>query len=344
MNGRTISAAWVKGIREVLIGAGLDPAALFHEAGLDLSDLDNPDVRYAPEKISNLWEIATKRSGNPVLGLKVTKASTPVSLDAVAYSMMSCPNLLAAMERLLRYQRIISDAADIALAEEKCGYAMTVELAEGGRPVPRQRSEFVMIILLNFFRWITGRHFAPLSVDFAAPVPVDIQPYMEAFGGTLNFDAQINRLVFSMADMMMPLPTYNPALAAVHDQYAIEHLNRMDDAKISRKTRELIILQLPNGDPSRANIAKALCMGERTLQRRLQEEGTSYHQLLDDTRQELAQQYLRKPHLTLAQITYLLGFGDPSTFCRACKRWFDLSPGEFRSNLSKTPTTSVSMV
>lgn len=342
MNGRMISAAWVRGIREVIVGAGLDAAALFRQAGLELSDLDDPEARFAPEKVSQLWQVAIDRSGNPLLGLKVSEASTPASLDAVAYVMMSCPNLLVALERLIRYVRIISDAADLALVEEEGGYAMTVHLADGGRPVPRQRVEFVMMTTLSFCRWITGRHFIPLRVDFAERAPADVQPYQEAFDGPLNFDAPAHRLVFSTADLMAPLPTCNPALAALHDRHAIEHLSRLDDAKVSHKTRELIIRKLQDGDPSRADIARTLCMSERTLQRRLQDEGTSYHQLLDDTRQELAQQYLGKPHLTLAQITYLLGFGDQSTFSRACKRWFDSSPGEFRAKLKKTPVTGAS--
>lgn len=85
-----------------------------------------------------------------------------------------------------------------------------------------------------------------------------------------------------------------------------QHLNRLDDTKVTSKARELIIRRLPVGDPSRAEIARALCISERTLQRRLQVEGTSYHALLDDTRKELVQQYLFRDDLTLVQITVCL--------------------------------------
>ena len=72
-------------------------------------------------------------------------------------------------------------------------------------------------------------------------------------------------------------------------------------------------------------------MSERTLMRRLQDEGSSYNQLLDATRRELAQRYLRQKNLSLGQITYLLGFADQSNFFRACKRWFDASPSQYRA-------------
>jgi AraC-like DNA-binding protein len=95
----------------------------------------------------------------------------------------------------------------------------------------------------------------------------------------------------------------------------------------------LIIRRLPNGEPKREEIAKALCMTERTLQRRFQEEGTSFHQVMDDTRRELAERYLGQPHLSLAEAAYLLGFADQGNFTRACKRWFELTPGQYRTRV-----------
>lgn len=335
MNGRTISAAWVKGIRETFHGAGLDPDTLFSEAGLDLTELNNHEARFAPEKISLLWEKATERSGNPALGVIVREATTPVSFDAVAFVMMSCPNLLTGLERLIRYLRIISDAADLALLREEDRYALTVELVSGNRPMPRQRVEFVVITILNFCRRLTGRHLYPLQVDLVHPAPANPEPYHEAFGCPIRFGAPQHRLLFSEHDLTLPLPTSNPDLAELHDRHAAEYLQRLDGAKITTKARDLIIRRLQDGDPSRAEIARALCMSERTLQRRLQGEGASYHELLDETRRDLARQYLRQSELTLAQITYLLGFGDQSTFSRACKRWFDQSPGEYRLFLKR---------
>ena len=87
------------------------------------------------------------------------------------------------------------------------------------------------------------------------------------------------------------------------------------------------------GEPKRDLVASELCMSERTLRRRLEEEATSFIQLLDDTRRELAEQYLERLHLSLPQAAYLLGFSDQSSFFRACRRWFDRSPGQYRSKL-----------
>ena len=334
MSDRSTSASWVRGIAEKLKASGLDVQALFDEAGLDMTALNDPDTRYATEKISLLWELAAARSGNPVIGLAMPHLMPPAGFDVLAYAMMTCSNLLAAMHLMVRYLRVVSDAASVMLQEDDEGYWVALELFGGERAVPRQRMEFVLVTLLTFFRWTAGRDIHPLTVDFVDAAPADLQPYRDAFQCPLRFNAPAHRMLFSHADLALPLPTSNPVLAELHDRFAGERLDRLDNAKISSKTRELIIRRLPNGDPQRSDIAAALCMGERTLQRRLQEEGTSFQELVDDTRRDLARHYLGQRHLMLSQAAYLLGFSNQSTFCRACKRWFGMSPGEYRSGLA----------
>jgi AraC-like DNA-binding protein len=105
------------------------------------------------------------------------------------------------------------------------------------------------------------------------------------------------------------------------------------DAHSSYRAREAIIRRLPDGEPRRDQVAGDLGMSERTLQRRLEAEATSFIELLDGTRRELADQYLGRLHLTLAQAAYLLGFADQSSFFRVRKCWFALSPGQYRNQL-----------
>ena len=97
--------------------------------------------------------------------------------------------------------------------------------------------------------------------------------------------------------------------------------------------RAVIIRHLPDGEPQRPRIATILGMSERTLHRRLAAEGTSFQHLLDDTRRELAQHYLGQRNLSLADIAYLLGFTDQSSFFRASRRWFGTSPRDYRIRL-----------
>jgi AraC-like DNA-binding protein len=332
---RTTSAAWVSGIVRMLESQGLDVRALFEELGMDMAALTQLDARFPTEKVSRLWQLAALRSGNPAIALTAPRMAQLASFEVLGYAMMSCPNLLAGLERLARYLRIVTEAGEVRLEQDGDECRLSLELFGGEHPVPAQRYEFNLLTFIGFCRWVTGRELHPRRVDFAQHTPVDLKPYIDAFQCPLRFDAPNYCMLFDCADVLRPLPTSNPMLAEMHDRLLGEGLDRLGHAQISHRTRELIVRKLPEGEPKREEIASALCMSERTLQRRLQDEGTSFQQLLDGTRRELAQQYLRQRHVSLVQATYLLGFADQSIFHRACKRWFNASPGKYRSRAER---------
>jgi len=327
------AAFWVRGIAEMLKAEGLDVAALFDEAGLETVALSDPDSRFPTEKVSLLWELAVARSGNPTIGLAKSNIVRPASFDVVAYTMMSSPHLLGILESLNRYVGIVSDAASIVISEDDEGYRMILELFGGGRPVPRQRFEFDLMTIFSFCRWVTNRDLRPLALELRFPPPADLRSYQDAFQCPLRFNAAANALLFARADVLAPLPTAHPLLAEVHQRFATERLQRLDHLQTSTRARAAIIRRLPAGEPRRTEVAAALEISERGLQRRLQTEGTSFQRLLDDTRRELAQQYLGQTDVSLADATYLLGFGDRSSFFRACRRWFGTSPRRYRIRL-----------
>ena len=333
MSKRTTAAVWVRGIADMLAAEGLDARGLLLAAGIDPAALDATGARLPTEKISHLWELAVERSRNPALGLAQHQIVRPAAFDVVGYTMLSCDNLRGAFERLVRYLLILSDALSMTVSEDGERYRIAFELFGGDRPVPRQRIEFIFNTVIGFCRWIGGRDVSPVAIALAYPPPADLAPYRAAFRCPVTFDAAHNAMEFATADMEVALRTSNPQLAALHERFAGEYLRHFDHAQVSYRAREIIIRRLPDGEPRRDEIASELCVSERTLQRRLEEEHTSYVQLLDDTRRELAEQYLGRLHLSLAQAAYLLGFSDQSSFFRACRRWFDLSPGQYRSQL-----------
>ncbi|HML08467.1 MAG TPA: AraC family transcriptional regulator [Xanthobacteraceae bacterium] len=337
MAKRTTSAVWVKGIADMLAAEGLDVSALLAGAGIDPAALEAPGTRLQTEKISRLWELAVERSRNPAIGLAQHQVPRPASFDVVGYAMMSCADLRGAFERLIRYMLILSDALTLTMHEERSGYRMTFMLFGGDRPVPRQRVEFIFATVIRFCCWISGRDIYPQAVELVYPSPADAAPYRAVFRCPVSFYAPRDSMLFARADATAPLPTFNPQLAELHERFAGEYLRHFDHAQTSYRAREVIIRRLPDGEPRRDAVAGELCMSERTLQRRLEDEATSFLQLLDDTRRELAEQYLSRLHLSFAQAAYLLGFADQSSFFRACRRWFKLSPRQYRSQLLHLP-------
>jgi AraC-like DNA-binding protein len=334
MNVRTTSSAWIRGVATTLEAQGLDVAALFAEAGLSLAGLDDPDRRWPTERVSLLWSLAVERSGNPAVALVNPHVARPAHYGVVGYAMMSSPDLLVSLERLVRYLRIVSDAATISLPTVREGRWIRLDLFGGERTIPRQRYEYDLLTLLTFCRWMTGRALKPLSACFSFTAPRDDRPYVEAFQCPLRFNADFNGFWIAEQDLASKLPTGIPALAELHERVASIGLDRLNSPTTAHRAQVAIIKRLQDGAPRRAQVAADLGLSDHTFQRRLTNEGTSFSDLVDQTRREIAQQHLSQNSVPLTQIIYLLGYADQSNFFRACARWFGESPSEYRARVT----------
>jgi AraC-like DNA-binding protein len=329
LDRRTIAAFWLTGIAYALIAEQLDAPALFHEAGLDFSALKDPDARFESDHVSHLWELAVARSGDPAIGLAGASRAGPAHFGVVAYSLMSAPDLLGTLHRIVRYVGIVSDAATVSVQQRADAHRLVLDLNPGRRSVPHQRFAFDLMMFLSFCRWVSGSELTPIAVDLSHPGAGSSLAFEAAFGCRPRFAAAENALVFSHADVTRPLPTANDRLSPAHDRVVTEHLQE-SGTRLKSRVRTEIARHLPDGVPTRSALALALAMSERTLHRRLTDEGTSFQRVVDETRRELSQHYLARPDLSLADVGYLLGFKDQGSFFRAAHRWFRMTPRQYR--------------
>ncbi len=330
LDRRAIAAFWVTGIAHALIAEQLDVPALFREAGLDFSALQDPDARFESDHVSHLWELAVARSGNPAIGLIGASRAGPGHFGVAAYSLMSAPDLLGTLRRIVRYVGIVSDAATVSVRQHVDGHRLVLDLNPGRRPVPHQRFAFDLLMFLSFCRWVSGSELTPIGVDLSHPGAGSSLAFEVAFGCRPRFAAAENALVFSHVDVTRPLPTANDWLSPVHDRVVTEHLQGSPGTRLKARVRTEIARRLPDGAPTRSVLALALAMSERTLHRRLTNDGASFHRLVDETRRELAEHYLARPDLSLADVSYFLGFKDQGSFFRAAHRWFRMTPRQYR--------------
>ncbi len=142
----------------------------------------------------------------------------------------------------------------------------------------------------------------------------------------------------------MPLPAANAELARQHDAVVLKLLTKLKRGDVVTQAQSKLIELLPSGDCNKAKVAHALNMSARTLHNKLSAAGTGYQQLLDETRQALAEQYIRQLDLSVSEIAYLLGFSDCSNFSRAFHRWTGISPSEFRNQAQQGAVTSLRAV
>jgi AraC-like DNA-binding protein len=329
----TALTSWAKAIRKALQTAGHDPRPLFLEAGLDLAELDNPNARYPVENTSHLWRLAVNATGDPAFGLTVASHVTPTTFHALGYSLVASPTLKEAFERLIRYFRIVTDAAELDFRRNGDEYHFVIHIDPNG-PQPADESiDAFMSVNVRMCRGLYRREFSPLRVTLRRPAPGNLSSFERVFRAPLEFGAGENLLVFERTAFEKPLEGANPELARHNDEIVVKYLAHFDRHNITNRVHAALVELLSSGEPSQEKVAATLHMSLRNLQRKLAAENTSYKAILNDTRRDLALSYMQNPQYTLSEITYLLGFSDTSNFTRAFRRWTGRAPTAYREEL-----------
>ena len=306
----------------------IDTKALYTRHGLDPEPFRNPDGRISVATMDKIWIEAEKLSGNPCIGFEVGRAIHATNLHAVGYAWMASATLREAMQRLVRYQRVISTAGDMELAESDSIVEFEFERDDD---VPHRGGDAAFTAIVQLSRDVSYDDFSPLSVHMVRPAPPCAPRLAEFFHCPIHYGANANKICFSADSLDEPLNRNNPALVQASEEVARDYLANMDKKDVVTRARVVLIGRLPNGEPNRKAVAEALAMSERTLARRLAERDYTFTSLVDETRDQLAKEYLRQSRFSVTDVAFLLGFSDQSNFARAFKRWTGQSPSEFRT-------------
>lgn len=327
----TTLSTWALAIARTLDSLGCDAEAAFEEAGLSYADARDPNARFPVSAMTRLWRQAVEITGSPAIGLIVAEQVQPASLHALGLSVLASATPGDALQRVARYSRIVSNAANINIVRKGELVELQFLIPDHGIELAYEAFDAFIGNIVKLGRMLAQRDVSPVCIELMRPRPEDTSAYEAVFRCPVEFAAKRHRIIFEAKYLDEPLPSANPELAQLNDKVIVDYLARFDRSQITVQVRNLIIQRLPSGEPAQDEVAASLNLSTRSLQRRLSEEKSSYKELLEGTRKELAEQYLRRSDVSLGEITYLLGFSDQSNFSRAFKRWFGRTPGEFRA-------------
>jgi AraC-like DNA-binding protein len=309
----------------------VDPAPLFRAAGLDPATLGVPGRRVNDRTALRLMQAAEKAVNDPALGIDVARQMHGTALHALGYAWLASATLGEAFRRLVRYTRVVTEMWSPRLEERaesvRISYAFRLEVAARR---PDWVHDWLAAGVVQLSRLICGDAFAPLEVALVRERPPDATPFTDWFRAPIVWSAAEVSLLVRKEDLTRPLPTGNPEVAAATERIALDYLARLDRGDIVAQVRQRIRETLPSGVPSQAEVARALALSPRTLARRLEEAGTSFTALVDETRRALAEQYLQRTDYSVAEVAYLVGFAEASSFNRAFRRWTGRPPGDAR--------------
>jgi len=198
-------------------------------------------------------------------------------------------------------------------------------------PVAAVFVDIAMAIVLDMCRMNAGAALRPVVASLRRPEPAGSEAYLRFFGCPVRFRAAEDAFVLSLEDADRPLPSSNRQLAAVFDRLLAAELARLDRSNVVARCQAEVLEHLASGEMKEHDMAKRLHMSRRTLQRKLAEVDTTYLQLVDDTRRDLALRYIEDETRSIGDIAFTLGFSQQSAFTRAFRRWTGLNPTEYRS-------------
>lgn len=320
-------------IAQTIEGAGQDPAAMFAEVGLDLDSLRDPNVRIPSEALQNLLLLAQERCQDPIFGLHLVNYVHPATFYSLGIAMYSSETLGDYLDRFVKYYRLITTNDFLAATVENGVYQLRATPQAEMRLIPIRVDGFAALTIRTA-RIALQREFHPRSVELARPRPEGLEQKYEAFFGCpVTFDAPVTVLSIDEADLAQKLPSANPEMTRLYEQLTIDYLAKIDRADFPGRVYKELVRLLPTGVSGKEQVAQALNMSTRTLYNKLEGAGTTYREVLDETRQSLAEQYIRQD-LPIYEIAYLIGFSDTANFSRAFKKWTGKSPMEFRESLS----------
>ncbi len=326
----SVIASYVHAISSALDSRGVDARAVFREAGVEFQASPDPLARLRNEEVSRLFEVATRTTGDPYFGIAVGNLLQFSYLHALGYGLMASATLRDFYQRVCNYYRLASPNADFRHFSQDG--ACILEASNVRASVCHESQDVFAVLMVRYMRFLYQRELDPLWMELVRPCPhPDAQPFLEYFRCPVRFAAPVLRVAIEERHMDEPLPGSNPELALQNDQVVIRYLARLDKSDIGTSVRGMIIADLSAGAVNRQSVAERLHMSARNLQARLAARGTTFQEVLDSTRSQLALGYIEQRSLAIKEITYLLGFADTATFTRAFRRWTSNSPSEYRA-------------
>jgi len=325
----TSLSSWGLAVAKALEARGFDAAYFFSRVGLDFAALDDPEARFPVRTTALLWRLAVETTGDPCFGLEVARHTSPTTFHALGFSLAASSSVREAFERVVRYYRLVSDAASIRFEEHDGIYRLSARTSPLAHP-SIEAIDALFAVAVRLCRSLTDRGFSPLALELRRPAPPDPTPFYRCFRAPVTFGAAEDVMLLSKTRCDERIQGANPELARANDRIAAEALARWESSHLADRVRVVLLDSLPNGAQSQAEVARQLGLSTRALQRRLAVEATSYGALVDATRRELAMAYLREGRHSMTDIGYLLGFSGAASFTRAFRRWTGKTPSDYQ--------------
>jgi len=328
--GALVRVGPLMSIPAVLQDLGHNPDPVLADAGFKPAQFTDPDIEVPYLAAGRLLARCVAVTGCRHFGLLVGENAGPSSLGVPGFMLRTAPDVGNALRSLVLHLDLHDQGGmptlQIMGGTTLLGYAIYLSGAEA----PEQICEVSITIACNIMRSLCGKSWKPSEVLFSTRKPQDLAPYRRFFQAPIRFNAEQCALAFPTRWLEHRIPSADSLLHRHLEKEAAERHN-LRNADIVDSLRRLLRKSLATRQCTVIDLARQLHMHERTLNRRLQVEGTSFRHELDGIRYEMARQYLAETAMPIARIAAALNYADASAFNRAFKRWTGITPAHWRT-------------
>jgi AraC-like DNA-binding protein len=324
-----IRSACLTGYAELARAIGLDPFRLLREVNLDRSCLFDPEIKISVDAVNRLLEISASAARIEDFGLRLAESRRLSNLGPVAVGARDAASLREALETSIRYLPLHNEAMIVSLVAMGDLVILKSEIIGDAGSHGRQGIELAVGVVHRFVRQLSGETWRSRPVWFSHSAPMNMATHLRMFGPWVEFGRDCDGIVLEAADLELPLPTSDAAMARHVKQY-LEPMLAQAHATMSEKVRGLVLDLLVSHSASADEVASRLGMDRRTLHRRLARDGETFSSVREAVRTDLARRFVDDKALSLSEVAHLLGFSEVSAFSRWFHSKFDCNPMAWR--------------
>lgn len=303
--------------------AGLEPDAVLRAAALPL----DRERFYSTSELFAVWRAVEQLAQDPSFALRLLEAVNQTGHQPSFLAALYAADFRDAIHRIERFKRL-GTCEHFWVREQDGWWTMGKDWPYAVEPEPTLSVNLSFLFLVELGRRGTGRRLTPAEIHITGARTAELEGH---FGCPVRDHAEGNQICFASEDLQLRFPGHSPEfLELVTPALAAAFRPLETENALVDQVKAILKRALASGTPSLPAVARDLGLSERTLQRRITAEGSSFRELLHRARQELSRQLLADPELAVAEIACLVGYQDETSFYRAFRESEGMSPREWR--------------